>query len=282
MMQLAARQQPIDLITLSETMESEGALERVGGFAYLAELSKNTPSAANILAYTGIVAERSRLRALLQLGRELSAEEVSPRADATVLTERTEQRLFQLAEQTQATQSLSLNDGLNAVVNYLESVNGGNGITGTPTSFARLDEMTCGLQSGDLILLAARPSMGKTAFALSCYTGALRSTAQPAFFFSLEMPRSQLLQRLIAVEGRIELSVLRSGQLTDEHWGRVSQAMKQLLPLEDRLIIDDESLMTPALLRSRARRYTRLYGRPGLIMVDYLQLMRCPGQENRT
>lgn len=226
MMQLAARQQPIDLITLTEAMESEGVLERVGGFAYLAELSKNTPSAANILAYTGIVAERSRLRGLLLLGRELSAEAASPRADATVLTERTEQRLFQLAEQTQATQNLSLNDGLTAVVSYLESVNGGNGITGTPTGFARLDEMTCGLQSGDLILLAARPSMGKTAFALSCYTAALRGTVQPAFFFSLEMPRSQLLQRLIAVEGRIELSVLRSGRLTDEHWGRVSQAMK--------------------------------------------------------
>ncbi|HIE4391000.1 TPA: SPI-7-type island replicative DNA helicase [Serratia liquefaciens] len=282
MARLMAVQQPIDLITLHESLEQNGELEQVGGFAYLAELSKNTPSAANIVAYAEIVAERSRLRSLLQLGRELSADAANPRAESSALTERAEQQLFQLSEQTQSEQNVSLTDGLNAVVTYLETANGGNGITGTPTGFSRLDEMTCGLQPGDLILIAARPSMGKTAFALSAYTGALRGTKKPAFFFSLEMPREQLLQRLIAVDGRVELSRLRSGQLEDEDWASISNAMERLLPLENRLIIDDESFLTPALLRSRARRYTRLYGNPGLIMVDYLQLMRCPGQENRT
>ncbi|UTN96991.1 SPI-7-type island replicative DNA helicase [Serratia plymuthica] len=282
MARLMAVQQPIDLITVHESLEQNGELEQVGGFAYLAELSKNTPSAANIVAYAEIVAERSRLRSLLQLGRELSADAANPRAESSALTERAEQQLFQLSEQTQSEQNVSLTDGLNAVVTYLETANGGNGITGTPTGFSRLDEMTCGLQPGDLILIAARPSMGKTAFALSAYTGALRGTEKPAFFFSLEMPREQLLQRLISVDGRVELSRLRSGQLEDEDWARISNAMERLLPLENRLIIDDESFLTPALLRSRARRYTRLYGKPGLIMVDYLQLMRCPGQENRT
>lgn len=251
MARLMAVQQPIDLITLHESLEQNGELEQVGGFAYLAELSKNTPSAANIVAYAGIVAERSRLRSLLQLGRELSADAAHPRADSAALTERAEQQLFLLSEQTHSQQNVSLTDGLNAVVTYLETVNGGNGITGTPTGFSELDVMTCGLQPGDLVLLAARPSMGKTAFALSAYTGALRGTEKPAFFFSLEMPREQLLQRLIAVDGRVELSRLRSGQLDDEDWARISKAMERLLPLENRLIIDDESYLTPGLLRSR-------------------------------
>ncbi|MDL4914888.1 MAG: SPI-7-type island replicative DNA helicase [Enterobacterales bacterium endosymbiont of Blomia tropicalis] len=280
--QLMAIQQPIDLITLSESFQQSDAIELVGGFAYLAELSKNTPSAANIVAYTHIVAERSRLRGLLFLGRELSAEAANPRAESAALTARAEQQLLQLSEHTQLQQNVSLIDGLNSVINHLETVTGGNGITGTPTGFAGLDEMTCGLQPGDLILIAARPSMGKTAFALSCYTGALRGADKPAFFFSLEMPRAQLLQRLLAMEGRLELSLLRNGQLNDEDWARIFNATEQMVPWNDRLIIDDESLMTPALLRSRARRYTRLYGKPSVIMVDYLQLMSCPGQENRT
>ncbi|GAA3607469.1 SPI-7-type island replicative DNA helicase [Gibbsiella greigii] len=287
--QLVASQQPIDLITLSESMQLEkgtwepyDGLEQVGGFAYLAEMAKNTPSAANIVAYANIVAERSRLRGLLQLGRELSAEAVVPRADAAVLTERAEQQLFQLSEQTQTQQNVSLIAGLESLASHLEMVNGGNGITGTPTGFARLDAITCGLQGGDLILLAARPSMGKTSLGLSFCVGALRDASKPAFCFSLEMPRAQLLQRLVSMLGRVALARLRSGQLDDEDWARISQAVAEMTPWEDRLIIDDESYQTPALLRSRARRYTRLYGRPGLIMVDYLQLMRCPGQENRT
>lgn len=280
--QLMASQQPIDLITLSELLDQNAALEPVGGFAYLAEMSKNTPSAANIVAYANIVAERSRLRGLLQLGRGLSAEAAVPRADAAVLTERAEQQLFQLSEQTQTQQNVSLIAGLESLASHLEMVNGGNGITGTPTGFARLDAITCGLQGGDLILLAARPSMGKTSLGLSFCVGALRDSCKPAFCFSLEMPRAQLLQRLVSMLGRVALARLRSGQLDDEDWARISQAVAEMTPWEDRLIIDDESYQTPALLRSRARRYTRLYGRPGLIMVDYLQLMRCPGQENRT
>ncbi|EMX8466964.1 replicative DNA helicase [Serratia marcescens] len=279
---LVATLQPIDLITLSETLERESMLEQVGGFAYLAELSKNTPSAANIVAYANIVLERSRLRRLLQLGNELSAEAVSPRADVAVLTERAEQQLFQLSEHTQTNQNVSVIDGLNAMVNHLETVMGSGGITGTPTGFTELDQVTCGLQPGDLILVAARPSMGKTSLALSCCTGALRLTTSPVQVFSLEMPKAQLYQRLTAMEGRVSLTRLRSGQLDDVEWTRVYKAVEVISPWEGRLIIDDDSYLTPALLRSRARRYTRLYGKPALVMVDYLQLMRCPGQENRT
>lgn len=279
---LVATLQPIDLITLSEALERASMLEQVGGFAYLAELSKNTPSAANIVAYANIVAERSRLRRLLQLGNELSAEAVNPRADVAVLTERAEQQLFQLTESAHTSQNLSVIDGLNGMVNHLDTVMGSGGITGTPTGFTELDQVTCGLQPGDLILVAARPSMGKTSLALSCCTGALRLTASPVQVFSLEMPKTQLYQRLTAMEGRVSLTHLRSGQLDDEEWTRVYKAVEVISPWEGRLVIDDDSYLTPALLRSRARRYTRLYGKPALVMVDYLQLMRCPGQENRT
>lgn len=279
---LLAGQQPIDLITLSESLEQKGTIVQVGGFAYLAELSKNTPSAANIVAYADIVAERSRLRKLLQLGRELSTEAVNQRADSAALSERAELQLFQISEKKQIQQNVSLIEGLESLASYLETVTGGNGITGTPTGFSELDMMTCGLQNGDLILLAARPSMGKTALALTFGIGALRLLDKPVLSFSLEMPRFQLLQRLVSMVGRVPLSRLRNGQLDDEDWARIGDAIGVMAQWENRLIIDDESYQTPALLRSRARRYTRLYGQPCLIIVDYLQLMRCPGQENRT
>ncbi|MEQ2027498.1 replicative DNA helicase, partial [Xenorhabdus szentirmaii] len=152
-----------------------------------------------------------------------------------------------------------------------------------PTGFQLLDEKTCGLQAGDLILLAARPSMGKTALGLACCLGALRHQENSVVqIFSLEMPTAQLMLRLTAMEGGVSLSALRSGILDDEQWGRISQSLEQFSRWDQRLVIDDCSHQTPTLLRARARRYTRKYGKPALIMVDYLQLMSAPGQENRT
>ncbi|MEQ2027359.1 replicative DNA helicase, partial [Xenorhabdus szentirmaii] len=152
-----------------------------------------------------------------------------------------------------------------------------------PTGFQLLDEKTCGLQAGDLILLAARPSMGKTALGLACCLGALRHQENAVVqIFSLEMPTAQLMLRLTAMEGGVSLSALRSGILDDEQWGRISQSLEQFSRWDQRLVIDDCSHQTPTLLRARARRYTRKYGKPALIMVDYLQLMSAPGQENRT
>ncbi len=280
--QLMAVNQPIDLITLSESLEKNNVLKQVGGFAYLAEMSKNTPSAANIEAYANIVAERSRLRRLLDLGRALSAEAVAPQAKSELLTERVEKQLLELSEQVYTQQNVCLIDGLDAVVSRLENVTGGTGVTGTPTGLSLVDEITCGLQDGELTLLAARPSMGKTAFSLACCVGALEGTDRPVFCFSLEMPREQLLQRFLAMLGRVDLTLFRNGQLDDEHWARISEAMGIMTAWNDRLIIDDTSALTPAQLRSLVRRYTRLYGRPALIMVDYLQLMRAPDFENRT
>lgn len=283
MTRLMAINKPLDLITLTDALAQQGTLEHCGGFAYLAELGKNTPSAANILAYADIVVEKSRLRRLLLLGRELCEQAVRPGAEVAGLNERIEQQLAQLSALAAPGEDVGLISGLEQFIGHLEQIAGGNGITGTPTGFAAFDQMTCGLQAGELILLAARPAMGKTAFALACCTGALRASHRPVFCFSLEMSRQQLLMRLVAMEGRVPLSALRSGRLDDEDWARVSLALSHLGKWESRLVIDDKSRLTPALLRSLARRYVRQFGVPSLIMIDYLQLMSgAEHKENRT
>ncbi|MCP9269651.1 SPI-7-type island replicative DNA helicase [Xenorhabdus sp. XENO-1] len=283
--ELTEKNTPYDLLTLTDLLAHQGRLDSVGGFAYVAEVCKNTPSAANIVEYARMVAEKSRLRQLLALGKSLSADVFQPNVQAATLAEQAESQLFSLAEKGAARQQqgVTLRQGAEALIDHLERMQGSNGITGTPTGFQALDDMTCGLQPGDLILLAARPSMGKTALALAFCLGALRSREDAVVqIFSLEMPTAQLMLRLSATEGGVALTALRSGLLDDEQWGCISQSLDQFTQWDQRLIIDDCSLQTPALLRARARRYTRKYGKPALIMVDYLQLMCAPGQENRT
>ncbi|MDX8000693.1 replicative DNA helicase [Xenorhabdus sp. Reich] len=283
--ELSEKNCPFDLITLTDRLTQRGQIDQVGGFAYVAEVCKNTPSAANIEEYARIVAEKSRLRQLLALGKSLSADVFQPTIQSDTLIAQAESQLFNLAEKGAARQQqeMTLLQGADSLITHLERIQGSNGITGTPTGFQLLDEKTCGLQAGDLILLAARPSMGKTALGLACCLGALRLQENAVVqIFSLEMPAAQLMLRLTAMEGGVSLSALRSGILDDEQWGRISQSLEQFSRWDQRLIIDDCSHQTPALLRARARRYTRKYGNPALIMVDYLQLMSAPGQENRT
>jgi len=285
MARLISAGHPIDLITLTDSLEKQSRLEQVGGFAYVAELSKNTPSAANIEAYSQIVADYSRARQLVALGSDISREAAEPRADIAEVTERAEQRLFAIAEKSQEGQPVNLIEGLEHLMTQLEIHNGSlDGITGTPTGYTELDMKTCGLQDGDLILLAGRPSMGKTALALGFAQGALNAKEQkPVQIFSLEMSADQLLMRFVSMLGSVPLQNLRSGQMDDEDWAKVSAATGIMIQeWQDRLIIDDTGSLTPSVLRSRARRNVRKYGQPGLILVDYLQLMRCPGQENRT
>ncbi|MDE9460166.1 SPI-7-type island replicative DNA helicase [Xenorhabdus bovienii] len=283
--ELSEKNCPFDLITLTDRLTQRGQIDRACGFAYVAEVCKNTPSAANIEEYARIVAEKSRLRQLLALGKSLSADVFQPNIQSDTLIEQAESQLFNLAEKgsTRQHQEMTLLLGADSLIAHLERIQGAQGITGTPTGFQDLDEKTCGLQAGDLILLAARPSMGKTALGLACCLGALRHRDDAVVqIFSLEMPAAQLMLRLTAMEGGISLSALRSGMLDDEQWGRISQSLDQFARWDQRLVIDDCSHQTPALLRARARRYTRKYGKPALIMVDYLQLMSAPGQENRT
>ncbi|KML70845.1 SPI-7-type island replicative DNA helicase [Pectobacterium peruviense] len=289
MQRLVNSGQPIDLITLSESMEKapNSPLESIGGFAYLAELAKNTPSAANTNAYAEIVRDRSQARQLISLGKKISADAMSTahgRIKISDIAEQAEQTLFDISEQREAKSEIPLQQGLTLVVNRLErNYAVPDGITGTPTGYIELDKETCGLQEADLIILAARPSMGKTSLGLNFAENAFgRVSDKPVFIFSLEMPADQLLMRMAASIAHVSVQAMRSGQLNDEDWARISDALGVMKSWGDRLVIDDNSDLTPSLLRSRLRRFIRKYGQPCLVMVDYLQLMSSPGSENRT
>ncbi len=283
---LSASAQPFDLITLSEKLERSGDIEHCGGFAYLAELSKNTPSAANIIGYAAVMVEKSRLRELLAVGNAIVADVHHHRLSAPEVAEHAENALFKLSERgvIQSARETEVTEALDLLLSKLETTTASEDfITGTPTGMAAVDYMSCGLQPGDLILLAARPSMGKTSMALSWCIGALLGRPQKSvFIFSIEMPTEQLMMRLLSMRSRVELSRLRSGDLGDVEWDLISKGAHELTEWRNRLIIDDNSAQTPATLRTRARRYIRKYGQPSLIMIDYLQLVRCPGMENRT
>ncbi|WGC20666.1 SPI-7-type island replicative DNA helicase [Enterobacter ludwigii] len=287
MSRLVASGRPIDLITLAESIESRGkdALEQLGGFAYLAELSKNTPSAANIVAYCDIVAKYSQGRQLAAIGTEITETVMAPGVDIGVVMETAEQKITRLAERAEPQQAVTLLDGMEKLLVELERrCSVPDGITGTSTGFEDLDAMTSGLQPGDLVLIAARPSMGKTAFLLSLLLNALMKHSDAVGqFYSLEQPTDQILMRMFASLGSVDLTHLKSGLMDDEDWARVSDACAIMSgELIDRLIIDDTGSLTPAMLRVRARRNARRYGHPSIIGLDYLQLMRCPDQENRT
>lgn len=275
---------PIDLITVTDALERHDQLDLVGGFAYAAELSKNTPSAANIVAYSEIVARFSRGRQLAALGSDITREVAAPRADISLIMEKAEKRIIDIAEKAEPEKAVSVIDGMEKLIAQLEIRNqSGNGITGTPTGFTELDASTCGLQASDLVLLAGRPSMGKTALAMAIVTGALQGNDKSVQVYSLEQPTEQLLMRLVSSLGGVDIQRLKSGVLNDEDWARISNATAIIVgEWKERLLIDDTGSLTPAMLRIRARRNARKKGQPSLIMVDYLQLMSCPGQENRT
>ncbi|WP_210500956.1 SPI-7-type island replicative DNA helicase [Pantoea ananatis] len=287
MSHLVAAGRPIDLLTLTESIESRGKdlLEQLGGFAYLAEIAKNTPSVANITHYCDIVARYSRGRQLAAIGSEIHASANAPGADIAAAMETAERKITQLAERAEPQQGVSMVSGLEKLAAELERrCQTPDGITGTPTGFDELDAFTSGLQPGDLVLIAARPSMGKTALLINIIVNALmKNVALNGQFYSLEQPVEQILMRMVSSLGNVDLTRMKSGMMDDEDWARVSGAFALLTgDMKERLLIDDTSDLTPAMLRVRARRNARRYGNPDIIGLDYLQLMRCPDQENRT
>ncbi|MHB9804773.1 SPI-7-type island replicative DNA helicase [Pantoea ananatis] len=287
MSHLVAAGRPIDLLTLSESIESRGkdSLEQLGGFAYLAELVKNTPSVANITHYCDIVARYSRGRQLAAIGNEIHESATAPGADIAAAMESAEQKITQLAERAEPQQGVTIIDGLEKLAAELERrCQTPDGITGTPTGFDELDSFTSGLQPGDLVLVAARPSMGKTALLINIIMNSLmKKTESNGQFYSLEQPKEQILMRVVSSLGNVDLTRMKSGMMDEEDWARVSGVFSLLTKdIKDRLLIDDTSGLTPAMLRVRARRNARRFGNPSIIGLDYLQLMRCPDQENRT
>ncbi|MEY8213133.1 MAG: replicative DNA helicase, partial [Colwellia sp.] len=274
-------------ITLSEALENDQKLEDAGGFVYLAEMMNNTPSAANIAAYADIVRERAVTRELISVANEIAevGYDTQGRGSAELL-DFAETKVFAIAEKraSKSEGPENLHTVLEKTVDRIEKLcsTDTGGVTGVPSGFTDLDKMTAGLQKSDLIIVAARPSMGKTTFAMNLAEHAAMTQDKPALIFSLEMPADQIMMRMLASLGRIDQTKIRTGQLDDEDWARLSSTMGLLIE-NGKMFIDDAAGLTPTELRARARRIHRDHGGISMIMVDYLQLMRAPQfSDNRT
>ncbi|MFP3028855.1 MAG: replicative DNA helicase [Arsenophonus sp.] len=287
MQRLLERSKAIDLITLSESLDQQGELDSVGGFAYLAELAKNTPSAANINAYADIVRERAVVRDMIAVANEIADAGYDPQGRTSEeLLDLAESRVFQIAE-TRANKDVGpkgIEEILSETVERIEQLyqKPHDGVTGVSTGYQDLDRKTAGLQNSDLIIVAARPSMGKTTFAMNLCEHAAMTEEKPVLIFSLEMPANQIMMRMLASLSRVDQTRIRTGQLDDEDWARISSTMGLLMEKRN-MYIDDSAGLTPIEVRSRARRVYREHGALSLIMIDYLQLMRVPSlSDNRT
>lgn len=282
---LAERNQPFDVVTLAEDLDKEGLNDQVGGLAYLGQLAKNTPSVANISAYAQIIRERSTLRQLISVSTDIADTAFNPKGmQSTEVLDDAERKIFAIAESRPKTGGP---EGVNALlakaIDRIDTLfNSEGSITGLSTGFTDLDNMTSGLQPSDLIIVAGRPSMGKTTFAMNLVENAVMRSEKAVLVFSLEMPGDSLIMRMLSSLGRIDQTKVRSGRLDDEDWPRLTSAVNMLN--DRKLFIDDTAGLSPMEMRARARRVVREHGDLGLIMIDYLQLMRVGGaaSENRT
>ncbi|KAA0873871.1 replicative DNA helicase [Nitrincola tapanii] len=275
MQKLVDDSRPLDVVTLSEELDRQGDLERAGGLDYLVALARNTPSASNIRAYAEIVRDRALLRQMISVANEIAENAFQPqgRASDEILNE-AEQKIFQIAEnRPNQGGPEAINPLLKKAVERIDHLfHNADSLTGVTTGFDDLDERTGGLQKSDLIIVAARPSMGKTTFAMNLVENALMATQRPVLVFSLEMPADQLVTRMLSSLGRIDQTRVRNGQLLDEDWPKLTTAVNMLKGKP--LFIDDTPGISPNEMRSRARRIVREQGDLAMIMVDYLQLMQ--------
>jgi len=281
--ELESRNEPFDAVTLSQCLENNGQLDQAGGLLYLGRLAKDTPSASNILAYANIVREKSVLRQLIAVGTDISGSGFQPEGrDSKELLDDAEKKVFQIAEQGARGQGgfQDMKSLLSKTVDKIDHLfNSDGGITGVSTGFDKFDEMTTGLQEADLVIVAGRPSMGKTTFAMNIAENAAIGDKVPVAVFSMEMPGDALAMRMISSLGRVDQHHIRTGNLTDEDWARITSAIHILS--EANIYIDDTPAMSPNEVRARARRLKRQHGL-GLIVIDYLQLMQVHGgSENR-
>lgn len=279
---------PADVVTVSESLDKNAELASIGGLAYLASLAQNTPSAANIRRYAEIVRERSVMRALAQVGTEIAESAYNPQGrDAAQLLDEAEGKVFQIAESTAKSKQgfLEMPALLKEVVERIDmlySRDNPDEVTGVPTGFHDLDARTSGLQPGDLIIVAGRPSMGKTAFSMNIAENVAIETGLPVAVFSMEMGGAQLVMRMLGSVGRLDQHILRTGKLGDEDWQKLTYAIGKLSDAP--MYIDETPALTALELRARARRLARQHGgKLGLIVIDYLQLMSGSGKnDNRT
>ncbi len=281
---LLQHDEPADILTVKEQLVKTGDEEAIGGFTYLATIADNTPSVSNISAYAKHVRELSVYRQLIQVSSEIADTAYNPKdTEVQALIDLSEKKIFEIAEQvTRNKQDVAnVKDMIKDVVNRVHEMQESSGITGVETGFSELDKMTSGLQNGDLIIIAGRPSMGKTAFSMNIieHVAITSKTPKPVAVFSLEMPTEQLVMRMISSFGHIQGSNLRNN-MSETDWNSFNHAV---LALEkSTILIDETPSITPTEIRAKCRRLKRQYPELGLIMVDYLQLMTVHGKsENR-
>ena len=281
--QLVEEENPCDLVTVSQALTQLGQLDDIGGMTYLSELARNTPSAANITAYAEIVRERSILRQLINVSHDVaeSAFNTEGRKSLEIL-DKAESAIFEIAEQQKkGSGPQDIKSVLKKTVDRIDELyKNKSAITGVTTGFDELDKMTGGLQPADMVVIAGRPSMGKTTFAMNLCENVAIKAGKPVLVFSMEMPAESIVMRMLASLGRINQTAVRSGQLEKDDWPRVTSAIHMLS--EQKFFIDDTPALSPLEMRARARRVAReCGGELGAIMVDYLQLMQVPGVDNR-
>ncbi|MFV8819210.1 replicative DNA helicase [Haliea sp. E17] len=282
---LANEAEPVDVITVADKLEARGELDVAGGLPYLAELAQNTPSASNIRAYAQVVRERAALRKLIEAAQEIAESGFNPDGrNSTELIDEAERLIMQISEQgPKSGGPQGVNPLLRKALDRIEELfNSGGDITGLTTGFVDLDGSTSGLQPADLVIVAGRPSMGKTSFAMNLVENAILAQDKPVLVFSMEMPAEQLIIRMLSSVGRIDQRRIRNGKLEQEDWPKLSAAMNKLKDAP--LYIDDTPALTPTELRSRVRKVVRENrGEIAMVMIDYLQLMQVAGSsEGRT
>ena len=280
---LLEHDKPADILTVKEQVIKTHDEESIGGFAYLAQIAENTPSVSNIDAYAKHVRELSIFRQLIKIGRELADTAFHPKdIEVNNLLDLSERKIFEIAEQVSRNKQeiTNVKDIIKDVVNRVHEMQEKKGFKGTETGFSELDKLTSGLQNGDLIIIAGRPSMGKTALSMNIVEHVAIHNSTPVAVFSLEMPTEQLVIRMISSFGRIDSSKLRDGDMSEIDWNSFNHAVRAFE--ENTILIDETPSITPTEIRAKCRRLKRKYPDLGLIMVDYLQLMTVHGKsENR-
>lgn len=283
--ELSKKDQPFDVVTLLDALKSTNNLDDAGGETYLFELANNTPSVANVSAYAEIVREKSVQRQLIAVAGDIADSAYNPGGrEVAELLDFAETKVFAIAEQTGGDGGPeSIKSILVKAVEKIDTLyHNGESITGLATGLSDLDELTSGLQSSDLVIVAGRPSMGKTTLVMNMAEHAAIKSGLPVLVFSMEMPSDSLAMRMMSSLGRIDQHRIRTGKLSDDDWPRVTSAVHMLS--EAPLYIDDSPALSPAEMRARARRLAKEQGQLGLVVVDYLQLMQVPGykSDNRT
>ncbi|MDA7690761.1 replicative DNA helicase [Methylophilaceae bacterium] len=275
---------PADIVTVAESLEQNAELTKVGGVAYLGLVADNTPTASNISGYAKIVRERSIMRNLVEVGSDIVESAFSPQGkDAQQLLDESESKIFQIAD-AGASEKLGFIDIKELLpkaaqrIDDLYQLDDPNGVTGVPSGYADLDQKTAGLQPGDLIIIAGRPSMGKTSLALNIAEHVGMEAGLPVAIFSMEMGAAQLTMRLLGSVGKLDQHKMRIGQLEDEDWPKLTNALGALN--EAPIFIDEGSALNSYEVRARARRLHRQQGKLGLIVIDYIQLMSAANEQS--